>query len=127
VETGFCPKKARLRRAELLPNPLQLGVRANAARNGGETARHELRRSQFQWSYLFVLPVPPENKSPGRPTTVLLPMRVGTIWRVQIVWPNGSIHYFGVFTSRESAVEWIKAHAWLTMPPPERHPDDASG
>jgi hypothetical protein len=44
-------------------------------------------------------------------------MQVGNIWRVQIVWPNGSIHYFGTFTSEESAVAWIKAHAWLTVRP----------
>jgi uncharacterized protein YbdZ (MbtH family) len=66
---------------------------------------------------LFVLPVPPEDKPPGRPTTVLLPMQVGSVWRVQIVWPNGSVHYFGTFTSRESAAAWITAHAWLTVQP----------
>ena len=42
-------------------------------------------------------------------------MQVGSVWRVQIVWPNGSVHYFGTFTSRESAVAWITAHAWLTV------------
>jgi uncharacterized protein YbdZ (MbtH family) len=74
---------------------------------------------------LFVLPVPPEDKPPERLTTVLLPMQVGEIWRVQIVWPNGSVHYFGMYNSREAAVEWITAHAWLTMRP--KHRDDASG
>jgi hypothetical protein len=64
---------------------------------------------------LFVLPVLPEDKPPQRLTTVLLPMQVGSVWRVQIVWPNGSVHYFGKFTSRESAVAWITAHAWLTV------------
>jgi len=52
-------------------------------------------------------------------------MQVGNIWRVQIVWPNGSVHYFGTFTSNQSAVEWITAHAWLTVRP--KRPDDASG
>ena len=79
--------------------------------------RHEPRRSQFYWSYLFVLPVPPENKPAKGLTTVLLPMQVGNIWRAQIVWPNGSIHYFGAFTSKQSAVDWITAHAWLSVRP----------
>ena len=52
-------------------------------------------------------------------------MQVGNIWRVQIVWPNGSVHYFGTFTSNQSAVEWITAHAWLTVRP--KRSDDASG
>ena len=53
-------------------------------------------------------------------------MQVGDMWRVQIVWPNGSLHYFGAFTSKKSAVEGIKAHAWLTVRP-RCHPDDGSG
>ena len=44
-------------------------------------------------------------------------MKVGDIWRVQIVWPNGSVHYFGTFDSKKSAVDWISAHAWLTVRP----------
>jgi hypothetical protein len=112
----------------LLPNPVELGV-VRATRpergGGGGAARHEPRRSQFHWSCLFVLPVPPEDKSLERRTTVLLPMQVGTIWRVQIVWPNGSVHYFGAFASKASAVEWITAHAWL-MARPERR-DDGPG
>jgi hypothetical protein len=35
--------------------------------------------------------------------TVLLPMQQGDIWRVQIVWPNGGVHYFGSFKSRNEA------------------------
>jgi uncharacterized protein YbdZ (MbtH family) len=50
-------------------------------------------------------------------------MQVGKIWRVQIVWPNGSVHYFGTFSSKDSAVKWITAHAWLTVRPKRR--DDA--
>jgi hypothetical protein len=46
--------------------------------------------------------------------TVLLPMQQGSIWRVQIVWPNGSVHYFGRFKSKTEAVAWITTHAWLT-------------
>lgn len=61
--------------------------------------------------------MPPEDKPPQRVTTVLLPMQVGSIWRVQIIWPNGSVHYFGSFTSKESAAEWITTHAWLTERP----------
>ena len=52
-------------------------------------------------------------------------MQVGDIWRVQIVWPNGSVHYFGRFASKASAVEWISAHAWLTVRPKRR--DDGAG
>jgi hypothetical protein len=52
-------------------------------------------------------------------------MQVGSEWRVQIVWPNGSVHYFGTFTSKETTIEWIKRHAWLTVQP--KRPDDASG
>jgi hypothetical protein len=38
------------------------------------------------------------------------------IWRVEIVWPNGAVHYFGKFVSKEDAVDWIAAHPRLTMP-----------
>jgi hypothetical protein len=61
---------------------------------------------------LFALPVPREEK-----TTVLLPVQAGNVWRVQIIWPNGTVHYFGSFASRNSAVEWIAAHAFLTVRP----------
>lgn len=47
-------------------------------------------------------------------------MQVGAVWRVQIAWPNGSIHYFGAFASKASAVEWITTHAWLTVRPKPR-------
>jgi hypothetical protein len=48
--------------------------------------------------------------------TILLAVQEGDIWRVQIVWPNGSVHYFGRFSSRKGAHEWIIRHAWLTAP-----------
>src|SRR6516164_3082335 len=51
--------------------------------------------------------------------TVLLPVRKGNIWRVQIVWPNGTVHHFGKFVSKEDAVDWITAHSRLTMPAEE--------
>ena len=38
------------------------------------------------------------------------------IWRVQIVWPNGAVHYFGKFTSERDAIDWINAHPRLTRP-----------
>jgi hypothetical protein len=100
----------------------QRGPNAGAGRRG---TRHEPRRSQFHWSCLFLLPVPPEDKPPERLPTVLLPMQLGDIWRVQIVWPNGSVHYFGMFASKASADEWISAHAWLTVRPKRR--DDGPG
>lgn len=46
--------------------------------------------------------------------TVLLAVREGRIWRVQIVWPNGSVHYFGKFNFEQEARAWVGAHAWLT-------------
>jgi hypothetical protein len=46
--------------------------------------------------------------------TLLLPMQEGEIWRVQIVWLNGHVNYFGKFTSEKEAVAWIDAHPRLT-------------
>jgi hypothetical protein len=46
----------------------------------------------------------------------------GNIWRVQIVWPNGSVHYFGRFSSKKGAHEWIISHAWLTAPIIKKNP-----
>jgi hypothetical protein len=57
--------------------------------------------------------------------TVLLPVREGKIWRVQIVWPNGAVHHFGKFTSKEDADDWIAAHSRLTMPTEEISPPTA--
>jgi hypothetical protein len=52
----------------------------------------------------------------GTDRTVLLPVREGKIWRVRIVWPNGAVHHFGKFASKEDAVDWISAHSGLTTP-----------
>ena len=57
----------------------------------------------------------PGDITPRTATTVLLPVQVGEIWRVQIVWPNGSVHYFGNFLRKQEAVDWITAHAYLTV------------
>jgi hypothetical protein len=46
----------------------------------------------------------------------LEPLRKGRMWRVQIIQPNGSVRYFGRFTSEKRAREWITAHAWLMVP-----------
>jgi hypothetical protein len=43
----------------------------------------------------------------------LEPLRKGRMWRVQIIQPNGSVPYFGRFTSEKRVREWITAHAWL--------------
>jgi hypothetical protein len=56
-------------------------------------------------------------------TTVLLAVREGEIWRVQIVWPNGRVHYYGQFASEEAARAWISAHAWLTVVSEEKEDD----
>jgi hypothetical protein len=38
------------------------------------------------------------------------------------VWPNGSVHYFGRFSSKKGAREWIISHAWLTAPVTKKNP-----
>jgi hypothetical protein len=58
--------------------------------------------------------------------TVLLPMQQGSIWRVQIVWPNGSVHYYGNFESKKQAVDWITAHDWITKTEPDERISPAS-
>jgi hypothetical protein len=58
--------------------------------------------------------------------TVFLPIPLGDIWRVQIVWPNASV-LFGRFASEREASEWIANHAWWAeykLKPPE---DDVGG
>jgi hypothetical protein len=58
--------------------------------------------------------------------TVFLPIPLGDIWRVQIVWPNAST-LFGRFASEREANEWIANHAWWAknkLKPPE---DDVEG
>jgi hypothetical protein len=55
-------------------------------------------------------------------STVLLAVQEGNFWRVQIVWPNGSVHYFGRFSSEKGAREWIINHAWLTAPVTKKNP-----
>jgi len=50
----------------------------------------------------------------------LFAVQEGKHWRVQIVWPNGSVHYFGRFTSKQNALAWIDAHVWLTLPIAEK-------
>ena len=50
-----------------------------------------------------------------------LPIPLGDIWRVQIVWPNASV-LFGRFGSEREASEWIANHAWWAeykLKPPE--------
>ena len=48
--------------------------------------------------------------------TLLSPVQKNGIWRVQIVWPNGAVHFFGKFTSKKNAIAWINAHPNLTEP-----------
>jgi hypothetical protein len=55
-------------------------------------------------------------------STILLAVQEGNIWRVQIVWPNGSVHYFGRFSSEKGAREWITNHARLTLPVTKKTP-----
>jgi hypothetical protein len=57
--------------------------------------------------------------------TVLLPVREGEVWRVEIVWPNGAVHHFGKFAFEKDAIDWISAHSWLTMPAKETSPPTA--
>jgi hypothetical protein len=55
---------------------------------------------------------------------LLLPVQQADIWRVQIVWPNGAVRYFGKFASKKDANAWIKAHPWLTKPFAEKTIDE---
>jgi hypothetical protein len=58
----------------------------------------------------------------GDGLTVLSSVRKGSIWRVRIAWPSGTVHHFGKFTSEKDASDWIAARPWLTDRPtiPER-------
>jgi hypothetical protein len=57
----------------------------------------------------------------GKPdVTSLFAIEEGRDWRVQIVWPNGSVHYFGRFTSKKDTLNWVAAHQWLTLPVAEK-------
>ena len=49
-------------------------------------------------------------------SALLLPMQEGDVWRVEIVWLNGHVNYFGKFTSEKEAIAWIDAHSNLTKP-----------
>jgi hypothetical protein len=60
----------------------------------------------------------------GTVSTVLLPVQAGNVWRVQIVRPNGTVHYFGRFASEKDATGWITAHAWLTVHSKTPTPND---
>ena len=49
-------------------------------------------------------------------SALLSPVQEGEIWRVQIVWPDRHVNYFGKFTSERDAIDWINAHPNLTEP-----------
>jgi hypothetical protein len=56
----------------------------------------------------------------GDGRTFLSPVvATGGIWRVRMTWPNGTVRYFGKFTSEKEAIEWISAHPRLTKFPTE--------
>jgi hypothetical protein len=42
------------------------------------------------------------------------PMRKGRMWRAQIMRSNGSVRYFGRFSSEKRAREWVAALVCLT-------------
>lgn len=50
----------------------------------------------------------------GELKTVLSIENQDGTWRVRIIWPNGSINYFGRFDSEAEAMSWIDQHAWMT-------------
>jgi hypothetical protein len=58
--------------------------------------------------------------------TVLLAVQQGTIWRVQIIWPNGSVHYYGSFQAKQQALDWITTHDWITKTGPDERTSLAS-
>jgi hypothetical protein len=66
-------------------------------------------------SHVFAHVMAPEDTTGRTVSTVLLPVQAGKVWRVQIIWPNGSVHYFGNFARKQDAVDWVTAHAWLTV------------
>jgi len=59
--------------------------------------------------------------------TLLSPVRKGKIWRVRIVWPNGTVHHVGKFASEKEAAKWILAHPGLTVPATENHDNATEG
>src|SRR5262249_47745635 len=61
----------------------------------------------------------------GARCTALLLVCEGEFWRVQIVWPNGTVHHFGKFPSKKDVVDWIGAHSRLTKPAEEASPPSA--
>jgi hypothetical protein len=50
----------------------------------------------------------------GGAKTVLSSIKEGDLWRVEIVWPNGTKRHVGKFDSEQEAEEWISTHRWLT-------------
>jgi hypothetical protein len=71
---------------------------------------------------LYFSLISPNRTNVSGASTILLAVQEGNIWRVQIVWPNGSVHYFGRFSSKKGAHEWIISHAWLTAPIIKKNP-----
>ena len=43
---------------------------------------------------------------------ILSPVQRAVVWRVQIVWPNGTVQHVGPFASEKEAAKWIAGHAW---------------
>jgi hypothetical protein len=50
----------------------------------------------------------------GGASTVLMSVKVGTVWRVQIAWPSGTTKYFGRFGTEQEDLGWISRHRWLS-------------
>ena len=50
-------------------------------------------------------------------SAVLRPVARKGYWRVQMVWPNKHLHFFGKFLSQAEAEKWIEQHRWLTEQP----------
>ena len=53
----------------------------------------------------------------GDGLTVLSPVQKGSIWRVRIAWPTGTVHYVGKFVFEKDASDWIAARPWLAERP----------
>jgi hypothetical protein len=47
-------------------------------------------------------------------SVMLTPVALKGFWRVKMMWPNKSVHFFGKFLSRAEAEKWIEQHRWLT-------------
>jgi hypothetical protein len=59
-------------------------------------------------------PISESDILPGMDRTRLSAVERDGHWTVCIAWPNGIKRYFGEFSSKHEASDWIKENRWLT-------------